>query len=578
MKLIGKYLKPFLWGLLGCVALLLLQTLCDLNLPNYMSDIVNVGIVAGDTDFIVSTGFTMLGIALLGGTATVIVSLISSRIAAGVAKNIRMDVFDKVTQFSNNEFDKFGSASLITRSTNDVTQIQMLLTMGIRMMIYAPLLAIGGVFMALGKSPSMGWIIALAVVVLLGLIIVVFALAMPKFKMMQKLIDRLNLVTREELTGLMVVRAFDAQEFERERFKEANTNLTKTNLFINRVMVLMMPAMMLIMNGTSLLIVWIGSGLVGNGAMQVGDMMAFMQYAMQIIMGFLMISMMFIFIPRAMVSAARIREVLNTEIVIQEPSVPVTDIPKKGVIEFRDVCFRYSGAEEDVLSHISFCARPGETVAFIGSTGSGKSTLINLIPRFYDVTSGEILLDGINIKDMSQHDLREMIGYVPQRGMLLSGTIASNLKYGHQDAEDAAMREAAEIAQAMEFIGDKENGFDSEISQGGTNVSGGQKQRLSIARALVKQPKVYIFDDCFSALDFKTDAKVRSELKKHTQEATVVMVAQRVSTIMGAEQIFVLDEGKIVGRGTHQELLKSCAQYYEIASTQLFGIEKEVAQ
>ena len=446
----------------------------------------------------------------------------------------------------------------------------MLLMMGIRMICYAPIMGIGGVIMALRKSSSMSWIIALACVLLICLIMVVFVVAMPKFKLIQKLIDRLNLVSRENLNGLMVIKAFGTEEFERNRFDKSNRDLTRVNLFVNRVMVFMMPAMNLIMNGVMLLIVWIGSHQIAQSSMQVGDMMAFMQYSMQIIMSFLMISMMFIMVPRAAVSGDRISEVLETEPSIKDPGSPKPFLDsRKGYIEFKNVSFRYHGADNDVLEDITFTARPGETTAFIGSTGSGKSTLVNLIPRFYDVTSGEILVSGVNVKDVNQHDLHDQIGYVPQKGVLLSGTIDSNLKYGDKDASEEDVMAAATVAQAMEFISQKDEGFESPIAQGGSNVSGGQKQRLSIARALVKKPCIYIFDDSFSALDFKTDAALRSALKKYTGDSTVLIVAQRVSTIMNAEQIIVLDDGRIVGKGTHSELLENCPTYYEIAASQL---------
>lgn len=525
---------------------------------------------AVQTAYILRIGVLMLLIALFGGVATVLVSFISSRIAAGVARDLRKAVFEKVGSFSSAEFDKYSTASLITRSTNDITQIQMLLTIGIRMVCYAPIMAVGGVLMAVQKSASMAWIIAAACVFLLGLILVVFTVAMPKFKIIQKLVDKLNLVSRESLTGLMVIRAFGTESHEKERFAEANKDITRTNLFINRVMVTMMPVMMLVMNGLSLLIIWVGAHHVAEASMRVGDMMAFIQYAMQVIMSFLMIAMMFIFVPRAAVAAARIADVLETEPSIKDPAEPRRfDPDKRGLVEFKNVCFRYAGAEEDALHDISFTAKPGQTTAFIGSTGSGKSTVANLLLRFYDVTEGEILVDGADVRHVAQNDLRAHIGYVPQKGVLLSGTVRSNVAYGKPDASDEELETAAAVAQAMDFIGEKPERFDADIAQGGANVSGGQKQRLSIARALAKNPPVYVFDDSFSALDFKTDVALRRALKAHTGGATVLLVAQRVGTIMGAEQIIVLDEGKIVGRGTHKELLKSCPQYYEIASSQL---------
>ncbi|MDF2532004.1 MAG: transporter related [Clostridia bacterium] len=521
------------------------------------------------SNYIMNAGILMLLIALLSAACTVIVGLLSARIAAGLSRNLRKSVFTKVESFSNTEFDKFSTASLITRTTNDITQIQMLVIIMIRMVIYAPIMGAGGVMKALNKSSSMTWIIALAVVVLLGLILTVFTVAMPIFKIIQKLIDRLNLVTRENLTGMMVIRAFNTQDFEERRFDSANKDLTNTNLFVNRVMVFMMPAMMLVMNGVTLLIVWVGAHQIAESAMQVGDMMAFMQYAMQILFSFLMLSMMFIMIPRAAVSAQRIAEVLETKPTIVDPKDPKHFDKVQGVVEFKNVTFRYPGAEGDALKNISFKANPDQTTAFIGSTGSGKTTLINLIPRFYDVTDGQVLIDGVDVKAVTQHDLRERIGYIPQKGSLFSGTIESNLKYADENASDEAITKAASIAQAMEFISEKPEGFAAEISQGGTNVSGGQKQRLSIARALVKKPKIYIFDDSFSALDFKTDSALRKALKAQTEESTVLIVAQRISTIMNAEQIIVLEDGNVVGIGTHKELMENCETYQEIALSQL---------
>ncbi|MGI5971708.1 MAG: ABC transporter ATP-binding protein [Oscillospiraceae bacterium] len=522
------------------------------------------------TGYIIRIGVFMLGIALLGGFANVMVSLFSSRIAAGVARNLRFSAFEKIESFSSNEFDKFSTASLITRCTNDITQIQLFLTMGIRMVIYAPLMAIGGIVMAVNKSVSMSWIIAVACIALIGMITVISAVAMPKFKIMQKLVDRLNLVSREILSGMMVIRAFNREGYEKTRFTAANKELTDTGLFINRVMSFMGPAMTLIMNGTTLLVVWVGARHIAASTMQIGDMMAFMQYAMQIIMSFLMISMMFIFIPRAAVSAKRIAEILATENSITDPPEPADFMDsRKGFVEFKNVSFRYQGAEEDALSDISFTAKPGQTTAIIGPTGSGKTTIANLILRFYDVSAGQILIDGADVRGVRQRDLRDRIGYVPQKGVLLSGTIESNLKYGRGDATTGEIEEAAKVAQAIDFIREKPDGFDSEIAQGGTNVSGGQKQRLSIARALVKKPEIFVFDDSFSALDFRTDAALRKALREHTGESTVIVVSQRVSTIMNADQIIVLDDGRIAGTGTHRELLKSCPQYYEIASSQL---------
>ncbi|MFL0247665.1 ABC transporter ATP-binding protein [Candidatus Clostridium stratigraminis] len=521
------------------------------------------------SNYVIKTGAYMLGLSLLSALAVIIVGFLASRTAAGLSRNLRKAVFSNVERFSNTEFDKFSTASLITRTTNDITQIQTLIVMGIRMLIYAPIIGVGGVLKALNKSESMSWIIALAVVILLGLILSVFTAALPKFKAIQKLVDRLNLVTRESLSGMMVIRAFNTESFEEDRFDKANKDLTSTNLFVNRIMVVMFPAMMLIMNGVTLLIVWVGAHQIANSSMQVGDMMAFMQYAMQILFAFLMMSFMFIMIPRASVSGQRIAEVIETKPSILDPIKPVKFEKSEGVVEFNNVSFRYPGAEEDVLKNISFKAKSGETTAFIGSTGSGKTTLINLIPRFYDVTAGEILIDGVDIRKVTQHDLRDKVGYVPQKGSLFSGTIESNLKYADENASEEDIKKAAEIAQAMEFIDEKPEGFESEISQGGSNVSGGQKQRLSIARALLKKPSIYIFDDSFSALDFKTDAKLRKALKAETGSSTVLIVGQRISTIKNAEQIIVLDEGKIVGIGTHNELMKTCETYQEIALSQL---------
>ena len=521
-------------------------------------------------DYIIKAGMIMLLISLVSAVAIVLVGFLSSKTAAGLAKNLRRDVFRKVEGFSKTELDRFSTASLITRTTNDITQIQMLIVMMIRMVIYAPILGIGGVIKAIDKSTSMSWIIAVAVIALLVLISVVFAVAMPKFKIIQKLIDRLNLVTRENLSGMMVIRAFNTQQFEEKRFDKANQDLTNVNLFVSRVMVVMFPTMMFIMNAIVLLIVWVGAHQIESSSMQVGDMMAFMQYAMQIIFAFLMMSFMFIMIPRASVSAQRIAEVLETKSEINDPEQPKEfNKAKKGIIEFNNVSFRYDGAEEDILKNINFTAMPGQTTAFIGSTGSGKTTLVNLIPRFYDVTEGQILIDGVDIRQVRQHDLREKIGYVPQESSLFSGTIESNLQYGNEQATEQELKKAAEIAQAMEFISEKPEGFESEISQGGSNVSGGQKQRLSIARALMKKPEIYIFDDSFSALDFKTDTALRKALEKETKSSTILIVAQRISTIMNADQIIVLDEGEIVCKGTHKELMETCQTYQEIALSQL---------
>ena len=571
-----KYLKPFLFGVLLAVVLLFGQAVCDLTLPNYMSEIVNIGIQQKQPSYIVRTGGIMLMIALAGGAATVLVGFISARIATGVARNIRWDIFAKVGSFSHNEFDRFSTASLITRCTNDVTQIQMLLMIGLRMLCYAPIMGVGGVIMAVNKSASMSWIIAAAVIVLLGLTVVFMTAAIPKFKLIQKLVDRLNLVSRENLSGMMVIRAFGTQKHETARFDNANRDLTDTHLFVNRVMAAVFPLMMLVMNGVSLLVIWVGAHKVADSAIQVGDMMAFMQYAMLIIMSFLFISMMFVFVPRAAVSAERIEEVLSVEISIKDPENPRSfDANLKGTVEFRSVRFRYHGAEKDALRDITFTAKPGEMTAIIGSTGAGKTTIANLIMRFYDVSAGQVLVSGLDVHEATQSELRDKIGYVPQKDVLLTGTVASNVKYGCANASDDEVESAVRVAQARDFIDEMPGRFASEIAQGGANISGGQKQRLSIARALTKNPEILIFDDSFSALDFKTDAELRCALREYAAAATVIVVAQRVGTVMNAEQIIVLNEGGIVGKGTHSELLKTCPEYLEIATSQL--TEEELA-
>ena len=530
------------------------------------------------TVYILKTGAKMLGLAALGMAASILACLMASRVGAKVGRGLRRDTFLKVIGFSNAEFDKFSTASLITRSTNDIQQIQFLTVMILRIVLYAPVMAIGGILKVSKTNVDMFWIIGLAVLLIVMVVAVLFIVVMPKFKIVQNMVDKLNLVSREILTGLPVIRAFHTEKHEEERFDKANKDLTKLNLFVNRAMTFMMPTMMLVMNGITVLIVWVGGHSINDGAMQVGDMMAFIQYAMQIIMSFLMICMISVMLPRAAVSAERVDEVLKSETKIHDPKEPKT-LPKngKGEVAFEHVSFHYPGAEEDVLHDITFTAKPGETTAFIGSTGCGKSTLVNLIPRFYDVTEGKITIDGQDVRDLTQHELREKLGYVPQKGVLFSGNIASNIMFGNPAGSEQEMTEAAQIAQAVEFIDTKPERYKSPISQGGANVSGGQKQRLSIARAIAKHPDVYIFDDSFSALDYKTDTVLRSALKEKTTDSVVLIVAQRISTILHAEQIIVLDDGKIVGKGTHEELLKTCDAYYQIAASQLSESELKEA-
>ena len=530
------------------------------------------------TVYILKTGAKMLGLAALGMAASILACLMASRVGAKVGRGLRRDTFRKVIGFSNAEFDKFSTASLITRSTNDIQQIQFLTVMILRIVLYAPVMAIGGILKVSKTNVDMFWIIGLAVLLIVMVVAVLFIVVMPKFKIVQNMVDKLNLVSREILTGLPVIRAFHTEKHEEERFDKANKDLTKLNLFVNRAMTFMMPTMMLVMNGITVLIVWVGGHSINDGAMQVGDMMAFIQYAMQIIMSFLMICMISVMLPRAAVSAERVDEVLKSETKIHDPKEPKT-LPKngKGEVAFEHVSFHYPGAEEDVLHDITFTAKPGETTAFIGSTGCGKSTLVNLIPRFYDVTEGKITIDGQDVRNLTQHELREKLGYVPQKGVLFSGNIASNIMFGNPAGSEQEMTEAAQIAQAVEFIDTKPERYKSPISQGGANVSGGQKQRLSIARAIAKHPDVYIFDDSFSALDYKTDTVLRSALKEKTTDSVVLIVAQRISTILHAEQIIVLDDGKIVGKGTHEELLKTCDAYYQIAASQLSESELKEA-
>ena len=535
---------------------------------------VDVDISKIQSEFIWSTGAKMMVICVIGILSAISVGFLGAKIGSGIGRNMRKDVFEKVQSFSTIEFNKFSSASLITRTTNDISQIQNVATMMIRMLFYAPIMGIGSLIMMKSKTNELTWIIAVAILVIILLIIFLFIVVLPKIKIVQKLTDKINLVAKENLSGLMVVRAFGTQEYEENRFDKINTQVMKTNRFINRSMGFMMPCMTLVMNGLNIFILWFGAKAISNSSIQVGDLMAVMQYGMHVVMSFLFVSMIFVMLPRASVSANRIMEVLETETSIYNPENPKKfENSKKGYVEFENVSFSYPGADEKVLEDINFVAKPGETTAFIGTTGSGKSTLINLIPRLFDVTEGTVKVNGVNVKDVNLNDLHDQIGYIPQKGSLLSGTIESNLKYGNENADEEFVKKCAEVAQATEFIENKEEKYNSLISQGAKNVSGGQKQRLSIARALVKNAPIYIFDDSFSALDFKTDRNLRAALKEHTSNATILIVAQRVSTIMNAEQIIVLENGKIVGKGTHKELLKNCPTYFEIASSQLSQAE-----
>ncbi|MBN2794833.1 MAG: ABC transporter ATP-binding protein [Clostridia bacterium] len=541
----------------------------NINMVKTYYEEIGVDIGNMQSKFIIKTGALMLVITLIGALSSIAVGFFAARIGAGVARNLRNDVFKRVLSFSNTEFDKFSTASLITRSTNDITQVQNILVLMIRMVFYAPLMGIGGVIRALDKNVSMSWIIALAVIILMMVIGILFTIALPKFKMIQKMVDKVNLIIREHLSGMLVIRAFNTQKFEESRFDETNEELTKINLFVNRLMALLFPVMMFVMNGVMVMIIWLGAKEIADANMQVGDMMAYMQYAMQIIMSFLMLSMMFIMVPRASVSAARIADVLETDITILDPQQPSKpEVNKKGLVQFKNVKFKYPGADTCMLKDISFEAKPGQMTAIIGSTGAGKTTLVNLINRFYDATEGSIEVSGVNVKELTQEDLRAQIGYVPQKSYLFSGSITSNLKYGKENATVEELTQAMEIAQGSEII-QGEEGLNKLVAQGGQNYSGGQKQRLSIARALVKKPEIFIFDDSFSALDFKTDAQLRKALHEYASDKTMIVIAQRVSTIMNADQIIVLEDGKMVGIGTHEELLKSCDTYYEIASTQL---------
>ncbi len=571
-----KYLKPHRLTLAVIMVFVYIQVMTDLELPDFMARIVNQGIVLKDTGLILRTGSEMLAVALLGAACSVIVSLLASRLAASFSMQVRQDLFARVESYSLAEFNHFSTASLITRSTNDIQQIQLVLLMVLRFVLSAPIMGVGAVLKAYHTAPSMTWIMALAVTILVGTIGIIFSIALPRFQALQKLVDKLNLVTRQILTGLRVIRAFNREEQEEKNFDATNRELTGANLFVNRLMVVMQPFMMFIFNMTSLLIVWVGASMIDAGTLNIGNMMAFMQYCMQVIFAFLMVSMVFIMVPRASVSAGRVAEVLSVEPAIRDPrdqtnkgSKDQKSTENHGVVEFRDVSFAYAGAPAPVVEHISFLARPGQTTALIGSTGSGKSTLINLIPRFYDVTGGAVLVEGVDVREMKLEDLYQKIGYVPQKGVLFSGTVESNIKYGAPEASDEQVREAAVTAQATEFIDTLAEKYKDPIAQGGTNVSGGQKQRLSIARAIARDPAIYIFDDSFSAVDMRTDVLLRGALKKKTKNSTVIIVAQRISTIVDADQIIVLDQGHIAGTGTHEELMKSCSVYQEIASSQL---------
>lgn len=570
MKKLLRHLKPHIFFMFVVLFFVFVQVFTDLSLPDYTSKIINEALPKGDTDAIMKYGAEMLGIAGIGVIATILASFFTSRIGCGFAKTLRNEVFEKVESFSSAEFDKFSTASLITRSTNDIQNLQMFVIIALRMVLMALLMAVLGLQKALQYGKDISWLLAIAIPAGLLLIVILVIVLMPKFLSVQKFIDKLNLVSREQLTGIRVIRAFNRQHTELERFDKANADLMNLQIFIQKTMAIMNPVLQLILNATTLGIIWFGAQQVLDNGMNPGNIVAFMSYAMQVMFSFLMLTMIFIFAPRAWVSAKRIAEVLDTDVSIENPQkAEKADTSKKGTVEFRNVSFSYDGADTPVLHDITFTAKAGETTAIIGSTGCGKSTLINLIPRFYDATEGEVLVSGVDVRKLNQHELREKIGYVPQKGVLFSGTIESNLRFGNEDADESDINTALDVAQASDFVSEKEDGIKSEIAQGGTNVSGGQKQRLSIARALMKNPDIFIFDDSFSALDFKTDAKLRSALKKHTSDAAVIIVAQRINTIMHAEQIIVLDEGKIVGKGTHAELLENCETYKEIALSQL---------
>ncbi len=570
MKHIFKLFRPYVGWFIVLVAFTYFSVMANLWLPDKMADIINDGIIVQNLDAIWQNGLQMIGVTIIGGACAVVVGFLASRIATGLSRRLREKLFTRIEKFAMSDFNSFSTASLITRSTNDIQQIQMTTTMLLRIALMAPLMAIGGIQKALQNAPSMAWIIALAVCILFVVIIILFRVAIPKFKKLQELVDKLNLVTRENLTGLRVVRSFHNEKIEQKKFQKVNRELTGLNLFVNRLMMMLDPIMTLVMNISGILIIWVGAHLISTGDLEIGNMLAFLQYAMQVIISFLMISMVFIMVPRAAVSVKRVGEVLDTMPTITDPDEP-QKLPSngQGKVEFRDVTFTYPDADLPVITDINFVANPGQTTAFIGSTGSGKSTLINLIPRFYDVSAGQILLDDVDIRNLKLHDLYDQIGYVPQKGVLFSGSIASNIAYGNSDIDDKLIEKSAQIAQAADFINSSDEGYEREISQGGNNVSGGQRQRLSIARALAVEPNVYIFDDSFSALDFKTDAKLRDALAKETKNKTVLIVGQRINTIMNADNIIVLDEGKIVGQGTHTKLMRSCAVYQEIAASQL---------
>ena len=570
MSKLFKFMKQSTHGVVIIVLLLVFQALCDLTLVSCLSDIINLGIKKDNMDFILQTGGKMIGVAIISMCIAIVVCYFSANVAARIGRDLKSKIFRKVVSFSNMELDKFSTASLITRSTNDVQQVQLLIVLFLRTVVYAPILGIGGIIKILTTNVSMAWIVAVTVIVAMTVLITLFSIVFPKFNLMQRLVDRLNLVTREILTGLPVIRAFSRAKHEEKRFDDVNRDLTKTNLFVNRVMICMTPLLTLILNLTLTVLAWRGAYVIDGGQMLLGNLMAYMQYTMLIVMQFISVSSIATILPRASVSAVRMDEILNTDVVVKDPvKVKFFDISQKGIVEFSHVSFRYPGAEEDVIYDVSFIAKPGETTAIIGSTGSGKSTIVNLIPRFYDVTGGHIFVDGVDIRDVSQHDLREKLGYVPQKGVLFSGNIASNILYGNSGGSSEQMEKAAEIAQVRSFVEEKPKRYKSRIAQGGSNVSGGQKQRLSIARAIAKSPEIYIFDDSFSALDYKTDINLRKALKDGTADSTVIIVAQRISTILHAEQIIVLDNGKIVGTGTHRELLKSNEVYQQIAAAQL---------